>query len=155
MKKIYSFGVLLMFLGLVNTYYQFAQLPPDYYKKRTADLIIIEAEQKLQSESEQVENYFKRIRLLMKKNRYKEAIELVETSQKHFDKSEVSEMYIKKQEMIMLELYMAMAFKKYYKDEKRGLSNITTTNQNDYLLKAEALLKKINNQRPSESLEKE
>lgn len=153
MKKIYFFGVFLMLLGLVNTYYQFAQLPPDYYKKRTADLIIIDTGHKLQTKSEQVEKYLKHIRLLMKKGKYKEALEIVEDRQKHFDG--ILEMYIKKQEMIKLELYMILGLKKYYKKEKKDLSNIPTTNQNDYLLKAEALLKKINNQRPSESLKEE
>lgn len=151
MKKIYSFGIFLLITGLVNTYYQFGQLPLDYYKKRTADLIIVEEGTK----NHLMDRYFKDIQLLIKKKKYKEAIKKVELSQNDFNKSGVPKQALEKQKMIKLQLYLIMGFNEYYENGQKGLPKMPTNSQNDYLLKAEVLLKKINNQRLGEPLEEE
>lgn len=158
MSRIFFFGLFLMILGIANTYYQFSQLPPGYYKIRIANInsyINSHSERdKKQKLIERIEYYLNDIRLLIKKNKFEQALIQVVMGQAYAKThGGLITLYQEELDMIQLEIYMKMVLKEYYDNKKKGSSNKLTTAENNYLLEAEVLLKKINNQGKNESLE--
>jgi len=101
MRRIFFFGILLMLLGVGNTYYQFSQLPPNYYKTRIAN-INFNQEQKVEDELTKIERYFKRVRSSLLNHKYGKAIKLIESGQEILSSNEVPAAYKKEYQILML-----------------------------------------------------